>query len=463
MRDVELEALAGDIAEKGLLNPVVLLDGKVLDGRNRLRACAKAGVEPLFTKWHENGLSALDFVIAQNLQRRDLTFDQRVALAAKLVPMFAAQARKRVGGRPRKDEKPSATRREVSGKAADLASRTTGVSARSVERVLALEKKHPGTLDRLVSGEITLLEANREAFYRGPFAERFVAPPFTVLDTRQGYWQHRKREWYALGGARGLFDMQSHVSAPTDLVSFNDRYKDERHTSSFDPVLAELIYRWFCPPRGRVLDPFAGEATTGIVASKLGYRYTGVELRSQQVAENRKHATRIGVDAKWYCGDSAELSKHVPDKEAFDLVFTSPPYYNLERYNGGPKDGSALDSYDAFTVWYELVFRQVTARLKRNRFVVVKVGEIRDDKGFYRNFVGDTIRCFQRVGLKYYNEIILVTQSGSAALRVGGQFSTFRKPVHTHQNILCFWKGDNPKLIPQELGVLDNSVNSVGR
>jgi ParB-like chromosome segregation protein Spo0J len=102
MRDVELEALAGDIAEKGLLNPVVLLDGKVLDGRNRLRACAKAGVEPLFTKWHENGLSALDFVIAQNLQRRDLTFDQRVALAAKLVPMFAAQARKRVGGRPRK-------------------------------------------------------------------------------------------------------------------------------------------------------------------------------------------------------------------------------------------------------------------------------------------------------------------------------------------------------------------------
>ena len=41
-------------------------------------------------------------------------------------------------------------------------------------------------------------------------------------------------------------------------------------TSIFDPVLCELAYRWFCPPGGVVLDPFAGGSVRGIVASKLG-------------------------------------------------------------------------------------------------------------------------------------------------------------------------------------------------
>src|SRR5688572_4612648 len=49
-------------------------------------------------------------------------------------------------------------------------------------------------------------------------------------------------------------------------------------TSIFDPVLCELIYRWFVPPGGLVLDPFAGGSVRGIVAAMLGRRYVGVEL-----------------------------------------------------------------------------------------------------------------------------------------------------------------------------------------
>ena len=87
--------------------------------------------------------------------------------------------------------------------------------------------------------------------------------------------------------------------------------------------------------------------------------------------------------------------------------------------------------------------------------IVIKVGEIRDKKtGFYRNFVGDTISCFMRLGLKYYNEAILVTAAGTAPMRVSKYFPHFRKMVKTHQNLLCFYKGDNAKLIPDELGVL---------
>src|SRR5882724_9329726 len=57
-------------------------------------------------------------------------------------------------------------------------------------------------------------------------------------------------------------------------------------TSIFDPVLCELAYRWFCPPEAQVLDPFAGGSVRGVVASLLGYLYTGVELRGEQVAAN---------------------------------------------------------------------------------------------------------------------------------------------------------------------------------
>ena len=58
-------------------------------------------------------------------------------------------------------------------------------------------------------------------------------------------------------------------------------------TSIFDHVLCEMVYRWFCPPGGAVLDPFAGGSVRGIIAVKLGRSYTGVDLRAEQTEANR--------------------------------------------------------------------------------------------------------------------------------------------------------------------------------
>ena len=73
------------------------------------------------------------------------------------------------------------------------------------------------------------------------------------------------------------------------------------------------------------------------------------------------------------------------------------------------------------------------------------VAEVRDKKGNYYNFVGDTVQAFKNAGLAYYNEAILVTQVGSLPIRVGRQFATGRKLGKTHQNILVFVKGDAKK------------------
>jgi hypothetical protein len=213
------------------------------------------------------------------------------------------------------------------------------------------------------------------------------------------------------------------------------------------------------------------------VASFLGYDYLGVELRPEQVRANYRQAISVAEKVKestgetltppnWVQGDSGKLSEVLDDSdpfaEQFDMIWTSPPYYDLEIYSESEKDGSAFATYETFMAWYLEIFRQAVARLKDNRFLAVKVGEIRDEKGNYRNFVGDNITVFTKLGLHYYNEIILVTAVGSLPVRIGKQFSKFRKIGKTHQNCLVFWKGDNCKCIPEELGVLaDSEVTGV--
>lgn len=77
--------LVDDIREHGLREPIVLLDGEVLDGRNRLKACRESGVEPRFTEFHGNDPAA--FVISLNLKRRHLSESQRSMVAAKLAKL----------------------------------------------------------------------------------------------------------------------------------------------------------------------------------------------------------------------------------------------------------------------------------------------------------------------------------------------------------------------------------------
>ena len=107
---------------------------------------------------------------------------------------------------------------------------------------------------------------------------------------------------------------------------------------------------------------------------------------------------------------------------------------------------SALGTYEEFMAQYENIFRQCVDMLADGAFLVVKIGEIRNKStGAYRNFVGDNISTFMRLGLTYYNEIIMVETGASTALRAS-KYMDFRKVAKMHQNILVFYKGDLKKI-----------------
>lgn len=128
----------------------------------------------------------------------------------------------------------------------------------------------------------------------GPVAEKFLVPPFTVLDARSRSWQDRKRAWVRLGiqgelGRDGLGD-----TCVTPMSYFNKGKTISGDAGSiFDPLLCELAYRWFCPKGGQVVDSFAGGSVRGIVATLLGYKYWGCDLRQKQITANYEQASTI--------------------------------------------------------------------------------------------------------------------------------------------------------------------------
>ena len=296
--------------------------------------------------------------------------------------------------------------------------------------------------------------------------DKFIEPPFSVLDTKSGSWQSRKKEWKKLG-------MKSEIGRSINLIDksavsvgitdneikeiWNKNRRKEQltneeievlkpytnkgnATSVFDPALCEVLYHWFCDEGGTILDPFAGGSVRGIIANYLGFKYTGIDIRQEQISSNRDQALDIlpiNNQPNWYVGDSNKVLDGEWTKE-FDMVFSCPPYADLEVYSDLKDDISTM-KYDDFMIAYESIIKKSCDKLKSGGFACFVVGEVRDKKGNYIGFVPDTIKAFEKCGMKFYNEAILLNSVASASMRANGNMKS-KKLVKIHQNILVFKK-----------------------
>jgi len=275
--------------------------------------------------------------------------------------------------------------------------------------------------------------------------DRFMEPPFSVLDSKGGKWQSRKKEWKRLGISshlgRDAECMPSQFGSKLDDNGL-DQYgrKPMSGVSVFDPALCELIYNWYCPDKGEILDPFCGGSVRGIVSNYLGYRYTGIDIRQEQIDSNREQGLdilEVNNQPNYYVGDSNEVLNGF-DKE-FDLIFSCPPYADLEVYSDLEGDISNKD-YDTFIDIYENIIRKSCSLLKSGGYACFVVGDIRDKKGFYRDFVSHTKKAFINSGCFLYNEAILLQPLGTAMLRAGKIFESGKKLTKVHENVLIFKK-----------------------
>jgi hypothetical protein len=256
------------------------------------------------------------------------------------------------------------------------------------------------------------------------------------------------------GADTGLKVSSPNRSTPQSNSGNDPRFYEKKKlagTSIFDPVLTELLLRWFAPREARVLDPFAGGSVRGVVAALLGHSYVGIDLSETQVEANRLQGAELVPEKftqpEWVVGDSGKLMRGKrPEQlqEPFDFMLTCPPYADLERYSDDPADLSTM-SHDEFATAYAGILASATKLLARDRFAAIVIGNIRRKDGSVWDLGSLTTEAMDAAGLSLYNDAILVTAIGSLALRAARIFAGGRKLARTHQQILVYCKGAGKK------------------
>lgn len=308
------------------------------------------------------------------------------------------------------------------------------------ELLSGLAEKNKLALTGFDTRELEKLQWSQSNTINRKLIEDYIVPPFTVLDTKQGYWQKRKAEWNMQLGDSGEGREDNLVSDGFKKLA-DMQGGSLTGTSIFDPVLCEIMYTWYLSKGALIVDPFAGGHTRGLVASRLGHKYIGTDVSKTQVAANKARAKQLDEKgATWIVEDGLNIAKHV--KEKADMVFTCPPYYDLEQYDkSNGKDISNAETYDDFIELYRPILINTYNMLKADAWAIIVVGNIRGEDGNYHDLVGDTKRIMVEAGYKLYNEAVLATAIATATVRARRTFDKGKKLVRVHQNVLFFAKG----------------------
>jgi len=390
--DEQVAQIAASINEWGFTNPILIdIDGEIIAGHGRLLAAQKLGLKevPCITAVGWSDAQKKAYVIADNKLALNAGWD---------------------------------------------------------EQLLKIEFKELGELNFNLEktgfslDELAKLFDDKDDKYSdgvsGSMVENYGEPPFSVLDTRKGTWLERKRKWRTLIGDEG--------ETREDTLANGGMLGDVNNgVSLLDPVLAEIIITWFGKKNGLVFDPFAGDTVFGFVSGFNGMHFAGIELRKDQAELNQKRCDEANLPCVYYNDTSEKMDEYIADNSA-DLIFSCPPYADLEVYSDDPNDLSNM-SHDNFFVIYKKILQNTFAKLKENRFAVIVMGEVRGKNGSYIGTIPSTINIMEEAGYEYYNEIILINSAGTLPLRAGKAMQASRKVGKMHQNILVFIKGDAKK------------------
>lgn len=257
--------------------------------------------------------------------------------------------------------------------------------------------------------------------------------PNPKFASREGCWQ----------GESGFSNVVlSTQEVEDDEIKNNKGRSHNGNASVLDPVACEVILRFFMPRNGkRVYNPFGGGVQFGFVTASYGYEYIASEIRQNQCDCNNAICQDLN-SAKWIKSDS---SIYVPNGK-FDLAFSCPPYYKVEKYvdyDGVIPDGeiNKLDTYEKFRDTLFTGYEKAIEVLNDNCFFVVMTGDSRDKNGSYYCSESETELFFKSHGLSVYNKIIYL-ECEFTRLAQAKKTLNYRKFPKREQKIIVAYKGD---------------------
>jgi ParB-like chromosome segregation protein Spo0J len=319
-----LDELAADIKDQGLIEPIVLLDGQVLDGKNRLAACQIAGVNPRFVKWDGLG-SPIEWVISTNLIRRHLTPSQRAAIAHDLLPLLEAEAKQRQRGsrgRGKKVAKEFATFSD-NGKASEVAARIARSNPRYVETIKRLAQEAPDLVPKIRSGQLSVPIASRLSRLKPPERTK-------ILDRTQGE-EINSRRLQEL--TRTVLNESRHQSAKQFARTTKARRDqgiiigemgllwDRLDDDSVDLFLTD-------PPFDEIegYERLAQLAASKLKPGRLCLAYTGHLRLPEVLSVMGRHLTYWWTFTVVYGGQPVPIhSRHIQNRSRLIVAFACPP------------------------------------------------------------------------------------------------------------------------------------------
>jgi hypothetical protein len=225
------------------------------------------------------------------------------------------------------------------------------------------------------------------------------------------------------------------------------------NVSVLDPVVCDTILRFFMPKDGvRVYNPFGGGVQMGFVTGWYGYEYLSSEIRQNQCDANNAICNDF-YNTRWIKSDS---SKFTP-KQKYDLVFTCPPYYQVEDYldyDGKPPVGelNSIPTYNEFRDTLFQGYKNAIEALNDNCFFVVMTGDSRDKNGAYYGCEAEHEIFFKEQGLHIYNKIVYL-ECEFTRLAHAKRTLHYRKFPKREQKILIFYKGDMTKIKDRHVNI----------
>ncbi len=210
--------------------------------------------------------------------------------------------------------------------------------------------------------------------------------------------------------------------------------------STFPPGLAKFIVEFYSKKGDLILDPCCGHNSRMQVTYELERNYIGYDVSKEFMAFNRKIKEQITGKGEQAAMFAPEVSitlreqsseEMVEDNESIDMIYTSPPYWDIEFYGEEPEQLGYRKPYGDFLEGITMVVSECYRVLKHGKYCIFNVNDFRKE-GVFFPYHCEIVRLFQKCGF-HLHDIIIVKWASSIGACFASQIEDRKITAKGHE------------------------------